>query len=450
LYGAKFRFGNDYISDFVLCSWTSIGLKITLVELEPPGERPFTKNGKYARRLNEAIGQINDWMAWILENRDYFSRSIATSLRRYSGADDHPALRRRQRSEFVDAKIIIGRRSHLSEADDKRRQAIFQSTNKTIEITNYDRLLDTHRRQVELNAVYDREIDAISLKQLSTSRFAEVRQRVATHDETDQDTLARLSLDDNGGVLRAVAGNRNSPQSALCNLLRGDDEMTKVVVLRNLSADGETLALQFRSRNAWLSKFVLEHPNCPEEILTEAADGQNADLVKPALLHHRCPKTVLVKLAGSKDPELRRACAQHSNLRDVAVLEALSGDAEVSVRTAVGRNPNLTIQLVETLSSDEHPQVRNSVKYENPASPEGVLIQGLAKDGDSAWLRATVAKHPNRVRADIFARLADDENYVVRLRAAGNRNVPEDVRRKLPQDSELEVRRAAQRNELNK
>jgi hypothetical protein len=132
----KFRFGNEFVSDFVLYSETSLGPKITLVELEPPNEKPFTDKGKYARRLNDAIGQVNDWMAWIAGNKDYFCRSLDAGIfDRDLIRREHKlieSMRQRQPYDLVDAKIIIGRRSHLTVADDKRRAAVFRSTNKTI------------------------------------------------------------------------------------------------------------------------------------------------------------------------------------------------------------------------------------------------------------------------------------------------------------------------------
>ena len=42
----KFRFGTDYVSDFVIVTGQSYTYDIVLVELEPPTERPFTKEGK--------------------------------------------------------------------------------------------------------------------------------------------------------------------------------------------------------------------------------------------------------------------------------------------------------------------------------------------------------------------------------------------------------------------
>lgn len=82
----KFRFGNEYVSDFVIVTGQSFSYDITLVELEPPTERPFTQAGKFAKRLNDAIGQVNDWFAWIHDNEDYFRKSLSRAMKNGYGA----------------------------------------------------------------------------------------------------------------------------------------------------------------------------------------------------------------------------------------------------------------------------------------------------------------------------------------------------------------------------
>ena len=140
----KFKFGNEYVSDFVIVTGQSFSYDIILIELEPPTEKPFTKSGKYAKRLNDAIGQVNDWFAWIHDNEDYFRSSLARKMKNFLGAcqiKDHRHLRKRHR-QFLSAKIVIGRREMLTEEDDKRRATVYSQTNKGIEILPYDRLLE--------------------------------------------------------------------------------------------------------------------------------------------------------------------------------------------------------------------------------------------------------------------------------------------------------------------
>lgn len=139
----KFKFGNDYVSDFVIVSPYSYRTAVALVELEPPTARPFTKDGKYAERLNDAIGQVNDWLAWIRQNNDYFLRCLAARLQ---APEDAYRNMLRDRLLEVIGRIVIGRRSMMSEHDDLRRGSLYDQTSGRIEIIPYDRLLDVEQQ----------------------------------------------------------------------------------------------------------------------------------------------------------------------------------------------------------------------------------------------------------------------------------------------------------------
>jgi len=140
----KFRFGSEFVSDFVLVQLWSTTTRIVLIELEPPTVIPFNKNGSYGKRLNGAVQQVTSWNAWIRENNGYFLDSIARKVQ-----DDRPesfsAISTRLRYNIILSKIIIGRRAHLSEVDNSRRAAFYLDTQERIEILPYDRLLDVAR-----------------------------------------------------------------------------------------------------------------------------------------------------------------------------------------------------------------------------------------------------------------------------------------------------------------
>jgi len=139
----KFRFGNEYISDFILIQLWSTLTKIIFIELEPSNIKPFTKQGNFSQRLNGAIQQINDWYSWIRENNDYFCNSIVKCVRQRN-VEIGEALSNRIRYNSVTSKIIIGRRSMLTERDNSRRTA-FNLENNKFEILPYDRLLDVSK-----------------------------------------------------------------------------------------------------------------------------------------------------------------------------------------------------------------------------------------------------------------------------------------------------------------
>lgn len=140
----KFRLGAEFVSDFILVQLWSTTTRIVLIELEPPTVSPFTRDGNFGRRLNGAIHQVTSWNAWIRENNQYFLDSIARKVQE-DRPSSYSAISTRLRYNTILSKIIIGRRAHLSEADNNRRSAFFLDTQERIEILRYDRLVDVAR-----------------------------------------------------------------------------------------------------------------------------------------------------------------------------------------------------------------------------------------------------------------------------------------------------------------
>lgn len=145
----KMRFGNQYVSDFVVVVCRSLELEISLVELEPATAKPFTKAGTFGQRLNGAIKQVNDWFAWLDRDANwaYFKHSLQDKIiQSWTSGVSHipiagiePVLH--ADTEWCFAKIIIGRRSMMSQGDNRRRAAFHKRTGGRIEIIPYDRLL---------------------------------------------------------------------------------------------------------------------------------------------------------------------------------------------------------------------------------------------------------------------------------------------------------------------
>jgi hypothetical protein len=271
---------------------------------------------------------------------------------------------------------------------------------------------------LERGEVRDGRTDGIRLHELAKSRFPEIRSKVAAHANVEERTLRQLADDRSEEVVHTIANNRRSPPSLL-HALASRGHRFKRAVVENLSTGPDNLALYFNPKDKELGRQILSHPNCPTDTLVAAARGKSIDL--------------------------KRYSARHPNLAHEPTLRYLAAHQDNTVRSNVARNPNLTDELFAKLECDDHPQVRNTLKYENWKSSEEVLIQGLIEHGDSAWVRATIAKHPNLSNQDWLEKLARDENYVVRCRVARNPNLTERIVRRLQQDDDPGVRRAAKR-----
>lgn len=148
----KFQLGADYTSDFVVVTGQSFHYDIALIKLESPFDPPFLKDGKRGQRLNQALEQVNDWFSWLHENEDYFLRSLTKAMQDGYGASQISSPHRNRfrdngrYRELISAKVVIGRRSMLTEEDNKRRATILDQTSRRIEILPYDRLLEIEAR----------------------------------------------------------------------------------------------------------------------------------------------------------------------------------------------------------------------------------------------------------------------------------------------------------------
>lgn len=138
----KFKFGSDYISDFVVFTGQSYSYWIKLIELEPSTSQVFTKQGDYAQRLNHAIKQVDEWSDWIKRNEPYFRDCLQKALQK-----EYPSFSETldyTRRFIVSSKIVIGRRATLSVDDNKRRAQEYEKSN--LDIITYDRLIDIEQK----------------------------------------------------------------------------------------------------------------------------------------------------------------------------------------------------------------------------------------------------------------------------------------------------------------
>ena len=116
--------GSQYIPDFLLCTHTSTGYRWAMVELESPVTKILTAAKLPARKLNEALGQIRDWRAWIRKNIAYAQTELGF----------------RDLDAECPAFIVIGRRSQITQDCVTRYREL--STSDTTVMT-YDRLFES-------------------------------------------------------------------------------------------------------------------------------------------------------------------------------------------------------------------------------------------------------------------------------------------------------------------
>jgi hypothetical protein len=151
---AEFRFGADYRADFVALGRFSGGFSIHLIELEPPDAQLFTRSGKPAKRLNEAISQVDSWRTFIDRHRDSVLHELSKHIRHHeliwSSNDCEPTnncgwpLYHPRACLQWYYHVVIGRRRRQSE-EELERKAFFLK-HHGIHVMTYDRLVDAAKK----------------------------------------------------------------------------------------------------------------------------------------------------------------------------------------------------------------------------------------------------------------------------------------------------------------
>jgi len=145
----KFKFGTEYISDFLIADWGQIW-EITLVEFEPKNAKAFNKDGTPAKRLSQAMKQLAEWNQWIEKHNGYFAERLGPYVEelishleseksRYGEYAHHLRRLNHLRTRNV---AVLGRRGDDFPQEQERRSSLYQFTGNNITILSYDWLLD--------------------------------------------------------------------------------------------------------------------------------------------------------------------------------------------------------------------------------------------------------------------------------------------------------------------
>ncbi len=147
---SQFKFGTDFVADFVAFGAFSGACCIHFVELEPPGEALFTKQGVAAKRFNGALAQIAAWKAFVEKNRGEVLRELAKVFsqrelvfgRKGDELTDTTGMPIYDPDQWIvwSYHVVIGRRDQLSKTE-MGKKAAYQ-TQADVDIMTYDRLLN--------------------------------------------------------------------------------------------------------------------------------------------------------------------------------------------------------------------------------------------------------------------------------------------------------------------
>jgi hypothetical protein len=134
---SKLPFG-EHVSDFVFREPCNDYL---LVEIEAPYRELFRQNGHPRQELTHAIGQIDDWLCYIQDNKAQVESELGLH-----GISATPRM-----------LVVIGRSAGLTERN-RRKIAVMQGRHPGLSVVTYDELIDRAR------ANFERHFGPLSLK----------------------------------------------------------------------------------------------------------------------------------------------------------------------------------------------------------------------------------------------------------------------------------------------
>ncbi|MEM7715367.1 MAG: HEAT repeat domain-containing protein [Cyanobacteria bacterium P01_A01_bin.68] len=291
-----------------------------------------------------------------------------------------------------------------------------------------------------------------TLTQLATNTNSSVRYHVACHPNTKATVLRQLARDSYIATIRAVASNHNTFPETLEVLSTNPDFTTRHSVVNNLNVPPRILAQIVMS-----SCVSGNQPNRSVDMLKSAFPGNNNDVLRIIARNPNTPTEALEILARrefanptpepnlilppTQDDSLVQSLAYNPNLTP-EILSTLTQDSSVDVRKILVRHPNLTEELWLRLAEDEAVSVRETVANSNQA-PVNVL-ELLASDQETE-VRIKVAGNSN-TPSTVLEKLAGNEKSQVRTAVASNQNLSTTILEQLANDEKIEVRRAVAKN----
>ena len=336
------------------------------------------------------------------------------------------------------------------------------------------------------------------LELLAKDEDSSVRCRVAENPKSPTSVLELLAKDENENVRRRVAENPNTPISVLKLLAKDEDRGFRRSVAQNPNTPTSVLEFLAKDEDEYVRSNVAENPNTPTSVLELLAKDENENVRSEVAENPKSPISMLEHLAKDEDWHVRGGVA--NNLKTpIPILEILAKDEDSRVRSNVAENPNTPTSVLELLAKEEDEYVRGGVA-QNPNTPDAVkeylwsiYINWLYKNEIpesiqiTTWKKKFISSHfmtdlQNRVdsakknkelsglRNEFITRmvagskpsitrcvafLLDDcpaaslakyqrsSWWIERCAIAQNKNVPENVLKKLLNDANLLVQKSA-------
>lgn len=195
---------------------------------------------------------------------------------------------------------------------------------------------------------------------------------------------------------------------------------------------------RFFAENEGICFSLAQLAEAPLSLLAHLADEKSVYVRRQVASHPALTAEILEKLAIRGDDDVRCAVADHVNTSAFTIATLAKSQYSVAVRCAAIRHPRIAPEILSTIATDPHKEVRRSVAA-NPRTPLQTL-QLLAAHEDSET-KALVAGNP-ATTPEMLRVFAQSRYRPVRVIVAQHPNTPADVIEMLKNDVTSEVRGA--------
>jgi len=208
------------------------------------------------------------------------------------------------------------------------------------------------------------------LELLAKDESSSVRCEVAENPKSPTSVLELLAKDENENVRRRVAENPNTPISVLKLLAKDENENVRRRVAKNPNTPISVLELLAKDEDEYVQRSVAQNPNTPASVLELLAKDENENVRSKVAENPKSPFSVLEHLAKDEDWHVRGGVANNLNT-PIPILEILAKDEDSRVRSSVAENPKTPTSVLELLAKEEDEYVRGGVT-QNPNTPDAV------------------------------------------------------------------------------
>lgn len=401
----------------------------------------------------------SDPVSWIKTDDLALRRAIAanplmpTLALEELGNDDDPqtrlAVAENPASDFETRQRLL--HGLVAEKNTAIRICIAKSTATTVEdLTTLSQTGDIQVLcAVAENAQCPSDLRKAVLETLSTYGDSSALLLVATSTDAPEHVYSSLLTSTDQNIIVAISENVGAPEtirsSALSKLADSDDMAVKRSVAKNPLTPPAVLESLAKNEDPRLLGFIVKNPATPSYTLEHLAKNKDWGIRCGVAENHSTPPSALLVL--SKDTEafggeyIRKAVAGNP-ATPASALKFLIKEKDWQTRSAVAKNMGTPKDLLEILALDKEYSVRESVAKNSSAAPSALAILSTDQKDN---IKMFVAKNSN-ASADTLIRLSVDPYFATRREVASNVATPTAVLQVLLNDTDQQVRTAAEKS----